>query len=158
MALYGTTQWGGKSCAIEPTDGRGCGTVFRLRPPTATVHVWTETILYRFAGGKDGTFPAGGVLLGPDGALYGATTNGRGGSYDRTRGCGTLFKLTSGTTATSPWKETVLHRFQNKDDVMEPSGQMIYDNSGAIYGTSSQDRAVGAVGIRFGRAAIMQQS
>jgi hypothetical protein len=135
-SLYGTTKWGGKSCPIEPTAGRGCGTVFRLRPPTVKKPGWTMTILYRFTGGKDGAFPAGGVLLGVDGALYGATTNGGGCAYDQTRGCGTLFRLKPPVAPSQHWTRTILHRFLNKGDGMEPDGHLIYDNTGAIYGTA----------------------
>jgi hypothetical protein len=134
-SLYGTTLWGGTSCPLEPVAGRGCGTVFRLRPPPQGSTVWTETILYRFTGGQDGALPAGGVLLGLDGALYGATTNGGGCSYS-SRGCGTVFKLTRPADLTKPWNETILHRFQNGPDGMSPNGQLIYDSNRAIYGTA----------------------
>ncbi len=71
--LYGTTQQGGTGCCF--TDG-GCGTVFSLAPPTAPGGSWTETVLYRFTGGGDGSLPESGVLLGKDGALYGTAANG----------------------------------------------------------------------------------
>jgi uncharacterized repeat protein (TIGR03803 family) len=136
-SLYGTTLWGGKSCPLEPVAGRGCGTVFRLTPPPrGSTTGWAETILYRFTGGQDGALPAGGVLRGLDGALYGATTNGGGCSYS-SRGCGTIFKLTPSADPGQPWNETILHRFQNGSDGMSPNGPLMYDNNGAIYGTAN---------------------
>src|SRR5208337_214121 len=61
--LYGTTEEGGNPSCNAPY---GCGTVFNLRPsPTAcktALCPWTETVLYRFAGGADGAFPAWGDL------------------------------------------------------------------------------------------------
>ena len=71
--LYGTTGIGGDpNCAGG--NGDGCGTVFRLAPPTAQGGAWTETILHRFTGGTDGvaggglTFGKGQLLYGPAGA------------------------------------------------------------------------------------------
>jgi uncharacterized repeat protein (TIGR03803 family) len=40
--LYGTTSEGG-----DTTCGGGCGTVFKLAPPTPGQAAWTESILYR---------------------------------------------------------------------------------------------------------------
>src|SRR5215469_614316 len=50
-ALYGTTYFGGR---------HGHGTVFRLKPLSSGA--WTETILYSFAGGSDGSQPAARLL------------------------------------------------------------------------------------------------
>ncbi len=51
-ALYGTTAGGGSS---------NNGTVFRLTPPAKGQTAWTETVLYRFTGGSDGTAPNAGL-------------------------------------------------------------------------------------------------
>ena len=65
--VYGTTPIGGDpSCQ----SGIGCGTVFQLAPPAVQGGSWTETILYRFAGGSDGAGP-GGLTFGEGGLLYG---------------------------------------------------------------------------------------
>ena len=56
--LYGTTASGGASNA---------GVVFKL--DTAG----NETVLYSFTGGADGGTPYTGVILGPDGNLYGTS-------------------------------------------------------------------------------------
>ena len=48
LLLLGTTLWGGTSFPVEPVEGRGCGTVFRLTPPPkGSTGGWTESILYR---------------------------------------------------------------------------------------------------------------
>src|SRR5580704_16039209 len=57
--LYGTTEGGGAS---------GNGTVFKL---SKTGH---ETVLYTFAGGTDGSVPAGGLVPDQAGNLYGTTS------------------------------------------------------------------------------------
>jgi uncharacterized repeat protein (TIGR03803 family) len=83
-ALYGTTQGGG-------TDGGiGNGTVFKLTPPAKGQTAWTETMLYRFAGGSDGANPYAGLTADKrGGALYGTTFYGGG-----SNSVGTVFKQT----------------------------------------------------------------
>ncbi len=69
--MYGTTTWGGGICAGT------CGTVFQLTPPISSGSDWTETILHSFPStNKDGYYPSGGLLLGKNGALFGATQSG----------------------------------------------------------------------------------
>ncbi len=48
---------------------------------------WTETLLYRFTGGTDGSSPTGGLIFDGIGALYG-TTYGGGGANS-----GTVFEV-----------------------------------------------------------------
>ncbi len=79
--LYGTTGGGGTS---------GFGTVFELTSGTTG---WTETILYNFTNGADGSIPIAGLAADSKGNLYGATVNG-GSVTGCDQGCGVLFKLT----------------------------------------------------------------
>jgi len=65
--LYGTTMGGG--------DASSDGTVFQLTPP-AQGGPWTETVLYRFAGGADGKAPLSGLVFDKVGNLYGTTLFG----------------------------------------------------------------------------------
>ena len=51
----------------------GNGTVFRLSQKNSG---WVFSTLYGFAGGSDGAYPIGGVVIGPYGALYGTTQQG----------------------------------------------------------------------------------
>jgi uncharacterized repeat protein (TIGR03803 family) len=90
--LYGATFAGGgdlQSCQVF--NDFGCGTVFELSLSGAQ---WKTSILHAFSGRRDGAFP-GGVLLGTDGALYGAAQSG--GSLSE----GVVFKL-SAAVATAP--------------------------------------------------------
>jgi uncharacterized repeat protein (TIGR03803 family) len=92
-SIYGTTQFGGTS---------NMGTVFRLTPPNQVGGLWQETILHSFAGGTDGAYPGGndgdfrvgGLVMGPNGALYGTTSLG-GVPYScgYGQGCGTVFEM-----------------------------------------------------------------
>ncbi len=117
--FYGATFEGGGSTACS----RGCGTIFQLEPTGA------ETVLYTFTGGPDGASPEAGVIRDGFGNLYGATING-GSSTNCTGGCGTVFKLDSNG------RETVLHSFAAGVDGSFPSGSLVRDESGNLYGTT----------------------
>ncbi len=74
---YGTTIVGGVS---------DLGTVFRMTPAGAL------TTIVSFTGGTGpaiGAYPSGGLVLGPDGLLYGTTVNGGAGDF------GTIFKVST---------------------------------------------------------------
>jgi uncharacterized repeat protein (TIGR03803 family) len=123
--LYGTTLQGG-----GPSNG---GTVFQLTPPVAPQTKWTKTTLYSFQGGTDGLYPSR-LILDATGALYGATQNGG-------INCeGTVFKLAPPVAPQTQWTETVLYRFgaqAGTADGISPSGGLIFDSSGALYGTTA---------------------
>ncbi len=107
----GTTRFAG---------GRhGGGTVFRVTPKG------TLTTLYRFCPTDcfDGGEPAGGLVQGSDGNLYGTTVGG--GAYHY----GTIFKITlSG-------RLTTLHSF-NLQDGTQPYAGLFQATNGSIYGTT----------------------
>jgi uncharacterized repeat protein (TIGR03803 family) len=132
-ALYGTTSEG----------GAGYGTVFKLTPPAASGGPWTETVLYAFAGGIDGSHPAAGLIFDKQGALYGTTSEG---GYYGTTGYGTVFQLTPNPGHAS-WRETQLHRFcfvgYYCTDGKYPLGGLVFGPFGALYGTTSQGGSSG---------------
>jgi uncharacterized repeat protein (TIGR03803 family) len=118
--LYGTTTGGGTGCSPS-----GCGTVFKLAPHGK------ETLLYVFQGQDDGWRPLGGLIADANGNLFGTTALG--GSYNgecAQTGCGTVFELTPGGTIIT------LHAFQGGSDGYGPSGGVIMDSSGNLYGTT----------------------
>ncbi len=79
--LYGTTsEGGGTGCK----DSVGCGTVYGISPSG------TESVLYSFSGGDDGSSPKA-PLLEVGGTLYGTTVDG--GASTKTTCCGTVFSL-----------------------------------------------------------------
>lgn len=116
--LYGTTIAGGTY---------GYGTVFKLTPGASGA--WTETVLHSFhpdvTGGNQ---PEAGLIFDTVGNLYGTT------SFGGSHGEGTVFKLAPGINGT--WTETVLHAFDGQDGG-RPSGSLIFDASGNLYGTTS---------------------
>lgn len=109
--LYGTTESGGTSFA---------GSVFRLTPSG------TVTTLYSFcslSSCTDGAYPAGGLVLGTDGNLYGTTAEGG------TSNAGTFFRITTAGTLKT------LHSFISAEAVM-PYSAPIQVTSGLFVGTS----------------------
>jgi uncharacterized repeat protein (TIGR03803 family) len=111
--LYGTTEAGGAN---------NVGTVFKINK------TGKYSVLYSFAGGSDGNAPVGGLIRDPAGNLYGTTFYGGGGC---TFGCGTVFKVDHSGN------ETVLYRFTDGSDGGFPTGRLLRDTAGNLYGTSS---------------------
>lgn len=91
--LYGTTTAGGTitGCPINNGLPQGCGTVFKLSPSGSG---WTESILWRFSGGADGSAPYGPVVMDAYGNLYGAANSGGDLQNCYPIGCGVVFKIT----------------------------------------------------------------
>lgn len=118
--LYGTTSSGGAS---------GLGTVYQLTPSNGG---WTESVLYSFAGGSDGSQPWGGVIFDQADKLYGTTYEGGGGCNGF--GCGTVFEL---TPSGSGWTESVLYSFQGKSDGGNSFAGLVADPSGNLYGSTA---------------------
>jgi uncharacterized repeat protein (TIGR03803 family) len=118
--LYGTTARGGKN-----KSGSNSGTVFKLAPDG------TETVLYRFKGGKDGALPSGGLITDGIGNLYGTTEFG--GKYHS----GTVFRLAP------DGKEAVLYSFTGGTDGAFPETGVIVDVDGNLYGTTLEGGASG---------------
>jgi len=127
--IYGTASNGGASRV---------GTVYRLKPSGSG---WIFGVLHAFTDVPDGSYPVGGVIFGPDGALYGTTFYG--GSYcvpDTDQGCGTVFRLSPPATfcrsVSCPWTENVVYSFQGYGDGTDPSGDLVFDPQGNAYGTT----------------------
>jgi uncharacterized repeat protein (TIGR03803 family) len=121
--LYGTTEYG----------AAGNGTVFRLSHVRSS---WILSTLYVFQAVNDGANPTARVVFGPDGGLYG-TTSDAGGPL----GYGTVFELRPPPSAckaiSCPWGETDLHSFQGGSDGAGPGyGDLTFDTTGNLYGTT----------------------
>lgn len=93
--LYGTTVVGGDLADCRRGKALGCGTIFKLSPPTTKGGDWTLTTLYRFTGGADGGFPVAGLTRDRAGNLYGTTAgcHNIGPSKCSAYSYGTVFKL-----------------------------------------------------------------
>jgi len=145
--LYGTTSQvdsfyqGNNGCSW------GCGTVFELAPPAVTGAAWTETVLYHFQPAPtppgysyDGSAPVGGVVFGPHGALYGAT------SYGGPFATGTIFELAPPAAPGGTWTESVLYEIEFDAATggytsfpSTPLAGLTVGKNGVLYGTTTGD-------------------
>ncbi len=82
--------------------------------------------------GSDGNGPIGGLIFDASGALYGTTWFGGNLGGDN----GTVFKLTPPATPGRAWTETQLYGFGHNGSGASPQGSLIFDASGALYGTT----------------------
>jgi uncharacterized repeat protein (TIGR03803 family) len=87
--LYGTTASGGSASCSYGSGNVGCGTVFKLVPPTSGSGPWDETILWDFSG--DGNDPVAPLTV-RGGAFYGTASDGGVPSLCPF-GCGAVFEL-----------------------------------------------------------------
>ncbi len=137
--IYGTTAYGGSGgCVLTGVKG-GCGTVYQMSPPRTKGGAWTYTILYSFQGGNDGYLPNGDLVFDGAGNLYGATEfgGGQGTTCDPIyQYCGTIFRLSPPKKQGGAWTEKVLHSFASGTDGASPNGGLVFDQKGAIYGTT----------------------
>jgi len=115
--FYGTTVSGGAN---------NQGTIFRISPSG------TYAMIFSFnnsASPSTGYQPFGGLVLGPDGKLWGAATNGGAG------GAGTIFNITTGGVF------TVAHQLAGYNGTTYPDGANSYGglavgSDGLLYGTT----------------------
>ncbi len=137
--LYGTAAGGGTSenDCYDPAGSISCGTVFKLSHHSSG---WTFETLYAFSGQPDGANPEAPLTIGPDGDLYGTTNLGGTGLCAPAGGCGMVFKLSPPPTICAsiscPWRETVVHSFNQADGAYPQSPDLVFDPQGNIYGTT----------------------
>ena len=127
--IYGTTSSGG---------AYGGGTAYEL---TSSGSGWTESLLHNFGvTDLDGFTPYRSVMIFDQaGNLYGTTYFG--GAHN----AGSVFQL---TPSGSGWIETVIYSFQNGSDGSLPYSGLIIDQSGNLYGATT-DGGTGGGGTVF---------
>jgi uncharacterized repeat protein (TIGR03803 family) len=119
--LYGTYQ------QLYACFAGGCGSVFKLRQSGG---VWTKTDLVQFPGGGNGGQPRAGVVLDPEGNIYGTGAVG-GNNY------GIAFQL---KPKGNKWQGIMMHNFcssNNCADGSVPDAALVMDANRAFYGTAS---------------------
>jgi len=119
--VYGTTAAGGDF---------DFGTVFKLTP---TGDTWVQTVIYSFSGGNDGLDPHGGVVIGPDGSLYGTTVAGGNAGICAADGCGVVYKL---TLEGDQWFQTTIYNFKGDKDGGGPGSRVVFDAAGRLFGST----------------------
>ena len=120
--LYGTTLGGGTA---------GWGTVYEL------AHVsgfWILYPLYSFTDSSDGYSVFDGVTIGPDGTLFGVT-HGRSDNYGRLYNLRPPAHLVC-AGALCPRNHVALHSFSGGSDGRYPTGNVVFDFQGNLYGTT----------------------
>lgn len=137
--LYGTTESGG---------AYGTGTAFEV-PVTGG-----DIVLHSF-GGRNGNIPTEGLVRDEAGNLYGTTLwggNTAGICPRNASGCGVVFKL-------SPdGRESVLYNFTGGADGAYPSGSLIRDTEGNLYGTAAEGGDLTGVCAPFGCGVVFKVS
>jgi uncharacterized repeat protein (TIGR03803 family) len=118
--FYGTTY--------GTTDNQG--TVYRLKQTGGN---W---ILQTLVSGLE--FPAGRVVFGPHGYLYGVTSGGLDDCYYSHSTCGEVYSLRPAcSNPNCPWMLSVLYQFQGGDDGASPNWvEPVFDQAGNLYGTT----------------------
>jgi len=140
--LYGTANRGGIVPCWWLASSQGCGTFYRLSRET---NFFRFELLYSFcslSGCPDGALPSGPLVFDRDGSLYGVASVG--GTFLG----GTVFKLSHRAPKTADWTADLtagawnlepLYSFcalANCDDGLNPSGKLVLDRAGNLYGTT----------------------
>jgi 6-phosphogluconolactonase len=123
------TQPKGQTCTVA----NGSGTVSDSDITNVAVTCWTESVLYSFTGGNDGTYPYA-DLVDVDGTLYGTTYEGGTSGY-----YGTVFEINPSTG-----EETVLYSFAGGNDGANPYAGLVMGSNGILYGTTLYGGTSGA--------------
>ncbi len=118
--LYGVTSRGGTY---------GYGTVFKL---TNSAKGWKETTLYNFprgaTAGPNQASNASTLIFDSAGNLYGET------QYGGSAGWGMVYELSP--TPQGEWTEKTLFTFKGTKTGIYPSGGLVFDSEGNLYGTT----------------------
>jgi uncharacterized repeat protein (TIGR03803 family) len=125
--LYGTTNFDGAN---------GYGAVYRVSPPKKKGQPWTEAVLYSFEQGVNGDGPESPLIFDSSGKLYGTTAYGGDLNCQGGFGCGVVFELSPPTNKQGAWTYATLYAFQGGNDGIDPSGYMVFDKNGNLYGTT----------------------
>lgn len=135
--LYGAATYAGN---LSDCNGQGCGTIFEVSPSSSGS--WTETTLYAFGGGDDGLTPEA-VTLDSHGNIFGVTKDGGGYSCPGGQQCGIAFELSPNSSG--DWTKTTLHAFTGGTDGGIPSGPLLIDANGNLFGTTDLGGAITTV-------------
>jgi uncharacterized repeat protein (TIGR03803 family) len=133
--LYGANPLGGN---------HGAGFAFKL----SHFANWVLDPLFNFLGGDTGGQPTG-MIIGPNGSLYGGAQGGiQNCGSDGSAYCGLVFNLrpqpTFCSAALCSWTENVPYRFSSESDGSGVITVSAFDQQGNLYGTTSTGGAHGA--------------
>jgi hypothetical protein len=115
--LFGTASQGGKGTCFDAGTVIGCGTVFEISPSGSG---WAETSIYNFTVHENNA-PYWGLAMGRGHTMYGTATYA-------------AFKITS--TNGVEWEKATIYQFTEGISGTIPTGTLITDAKGRLYGTS----------------------
>jgi len=122
--LYGLTYNGGH---------QNLGVVYEIVPPSTKGGAWTEYVLYSLAGLTDSLTDSYDTLaLGSHGELYATTF------YSGTLGYGSVAQVVPPAKRNGKWTGSMIYSFTGGTDGAYPEGGVVFDKSGALYGTTIQ--------------------
>jgi uncharacterized repeat protein (TIGR03803 family) len=124
--LYGATFGGGSGSLTGIQEG----VIFEVNPSGQ------ETVLHSFTGLSDGGVPESGVILDPEGNLYGTTTQG-GADYG-----GVLYRLSASG------QYMVLYSFSSSSG-FAPWAGVVRDSAGNLYGTTAAGGGPADAGVVY---------
>lgn len=128
---YGTTGIQTTSACLPKL----CGDIFEIKQTSTG---WKYQVIHRFRGPKaDGELPFGPLLFDNVGNLYGTTFSEASSntcSAQQHTDCGTVFELSP--TSSGGWSEKVLYRFTHGIDGAFPTGGLLLDSAGNLFGTT----------------------
>src|SRR5262249_9415963 len=105
----------------------GCGVVYKLSPDGK------ETVLHRFTGAADGSFPYAALILDKAGNLYGTADMGGDITKCYNEGCGTVYKVGPHGRFATLYEFTAATQGY---DGCNPYAALFRDQQGNLYGTT----------------------
>jgi len=138
----------GDVCVLFFSEGANVRTICGMLAPVlvvfgglsaARLSAATLTTIYSFSGSpSDGANPAGPVVIGPGGILYGLTGSG-GRKCTGGPGCGTAHYLTPPTIAGGSWTETVYRFPASGKGGIYPEGGAVIGRGPVLYGATTYE-------------------
>ena len=121
---YGTTATGGPGASRAL--GSGDGTLYEVSSSATDP---SYAVVHKFGGPGDGFTPVPATLaVDSQERLFGGT------KYGGANGAGTVFMLQHGNAG---WKEQVIYSFQANNDLQQPTGNLVMDKQGDLYGCAA---------------------
>jgi uncharacterized repeat protein (TIGR03803 family) len=138
-------KWGMKGCGIFLLWAAAALLLTVLASTACAQNTRRETVVHSFRGGTDGQWSDAQLIRDASGNLYGTTEYGGVPTCGQNIGCGTVFKVSPSG------KETVLYAFTSGTDGSNPTGGVVRDAVGNLYGVASEeaDHNGGAYGSVF---------
>jgi hypothetical protein len=131
--LIGTTYEGGATVNAQSCPA-GCGVAFQLTPPADPGGAWTDQTLLNYPAANYNPL---GLVMGPNGVLYGAATYGgrQQCQGDDGIGCGLIYEVQPPSLAGGSWTSGPIYKFSGGLRGEFPNSPLVLSANGALYGT-----------------------